>query len=339
MRVSSRLKVAGCLTDLDLPRLTEAATNSALDDSLTATRNAFTNPTFGAEILEAWAARRQIAPLAARLPGFDLEQAYRVTAALRRIRSARRTRSIGRKIGFANRTIWDGYQVFAPIWGDMYATTVQETDGNATSDLSPYLEPRIEPEIAFGLARAPEPGMDEAALLRCIGWVAHGFEVVHSMFKAGASPPPIRSRPSRCMAPIGWVRASRLRTRPPRVGLPPSPEFEISLYRNDAKVDRGQARNVLDGPLSALRHLNDLLADDRHNPPLAAGEVVTTGTVTRAFPVAPRRNMADGTARPRLAGHEHPLHMTAGSAVIPDQLSDFSVPQHHDSHPDRSGSR
>jgi 2-oxo-3-hexenedioate decarboxylase len=37
----------------------------------------------------------------------------------------------------------------------------------------------------------------------------------------------------------------------------------------------------------ALRHLIDLLARDRFNPPLAAGEIVMTGTLTRALPVAP----------------------------------------------------
>jgi 2-oxo-3-hexenedioate decarboxylase len=42
---------------------------------------------------------------------------------------------------------------------------------------------------------------------------------------------------------------------------------------------------VLGGPLSALRHLIDVLAHDQFNPPLAAGEIVTTGTLTRAFPV------------------------------------------------------
>jgi 2-oxo-3-hexenedioate decarboxylase len=51
-------------------------------------------------------------------------------------------------------------------------------------------------------------------------------------------------------------------------------------------VDRGEAANVLDGPLSALRHLVELLGRDSANAPLAAGEIVTTGTVTRAFPVA-----------------------------------------------------
>jgi hypothetical protein len=38
--------------------------------------------------------------------------------------------------------------------------------------------------------------------------------------------------------------------------------FEIELLRDGAVVDRGRAANVLDGPLSALRHLVDLLARD-----------------------------------------------------------------------------
>ena len=62
--------------------------------------------------------------------------------------------------------------------------------------------------------------------------------------------------------------------------------FEIDLFRNGAHVDHGAAANVLDGPLFALRHLAETLAQDPESPPLAAGEIVTTGTLTRAFPVA-----------------------------------------------------
>ena len=40
------------------------------------------------------------------------------------------------------------------------------------------------------------------------------------------------------------------------------------------------------GPVSALRYLVDMLARDQVNPPLAAGEVVTTGTLTRALPAS-----------------------------------------------------
>src|SRR5690349_6825627 len=136
-----------------------------------------------AEVLAASAERRQISPFTARLPGFDLDAAYTVTAALRRARAARGERPVGRKIGFTNRTIWPEYGVYAPIWGDMYDSTLRDlaaTDG--TLDLSPLLEPRIEPEIAFGFRTAPQAGMSEAEILGCIAWIAHGFEIVQSIF-------------------------------------------------------------------------------------------------------------------------------------------------------------
>ena len=48
--------------------------------------------------------------------------------------------------------------------------------------LGDFAEPRIEPEIVFGLSAAPSPDMDEAALMDCIDWVAHGYEIVQSIF-------------------------------------------------------------------------------------------------------------------------------------------------------------
>ena len=63
--------------------------------------------------------------------------------------------------------------------------------------------------------------------------------------------------------------------------------FEIDILRDGEALDHGRAANVLDGPLAALRHFVGLLAADPVNPGIAAGEVVTTGTLTKAFPVAP----------------------------------------------------
>jgi len=62
--------------------------------------------------------------------------------------------------------------------------------------------------------------------------------------------------------------------------------FEIDLKRDGTVVDHGLGTNVLGGPVSALRHLIDLLARDQVNPALAAGEIITTGTLTRAFAVS-----------------------------------------------------
>src|ERR671912_1797096 len=126
---------------------------------------------------------RQVAPFSSRLPHFDLDDAYRVTAAVRQMRETRGETPLGRKIGFTNRTIWDEYQIGAPMWGYIYDQTVHNLDDvGSTVSLAALAEPRIEPEIIFGLAVAPEPGMDERSLLGCVDWVAHGFEFVQSIF-------------------------------------------------------------------------------------------------------------------------------------------------------------
>jgi 2-oxo-3-hexenedioate decarboxylase len=241
-----------------------------------------------AEVLSASAARRQIAPFTARHAAFDLAAAYGVTAALRRARVARGERPVGRKIGFTNRTIWPEYGVYAPIWGDMYDSSLRElaaTDG--TLELAPLLEPRIEPEIAFGFAAAPQAGMSEAEILGCVAWIAHGFEIVQSVFPHWQFQAPdtvaayalhgaYRLGPRHSIAAADSARWLEMLRR-----------FEIELSKDGTVIDRGQAMNVLDGPLSTISHLLDVLSRDNDNPPLQAGEIVTTGTVTRAFPVAP----------------------------------------------------
>lgn len=238
------------------------------------------------EVFAALGSGRQIQPFSARRPDFMLEEAYRVTAAVRGKREARGERPVGRKIGFTNRTIWAEYNVHAPMWGYVYSSTVGDLpEGGGDLSLQGLAEPRIEPEIVFGLAAAPTPGMDERALLGCIDWVAHGFEVVQSIFPAWAF------LAADTVAAYGLHGALRIG---PRHSVASRLEdwqgelesFEIDLYRNGALADHGRAANVLDGPVHALRHLVELLAADPFNPPLAAGEIVTTGTLTRAFPVA-----------------------------------------------------
>ncbi len=253
--------------------------------------------------LAALDAGRRITPFSETLPGFDLDVAYRVTAAVRGLRQGRGETPVGRKIGFTNRNIWAEYNVFAPIWGDMYDTTQHAlADSGGAFDLAALREPRIEPEIAFGLARAPEPDMDEAALLSCIDWVAHGFEIVHSPF------PGWRFTAADTVAAFGLHGAYLMGPRRSIDGgeaaawLEALASFEIALERDGAVVERGHAANVLDGPLTALRHLVGLLARDPANPPLAAGEMVTTGTLTRALPVAPGESWSTEISGLPLAG-------------------------------------
>jgi 2-oxo-3-hexenedioate decarboxylase len=64
------------------------------------------------------------------------------------------------------------------------------------------------------------------------------------------------------------------------------PQFPVTLLRDGVFVESGGGANVLGSPVNALAHLRDLLALQPSSPPLAAGEIVTTGTLTDAWPVA-----------------------------------------------------
>ncbi len=239
------------------------------------------------EVIAALDGRRQISPISEREPGFDLDVAYAVTARVCDLRRARGERPVGRKLGFTNRNIWDEYDVYAPIWSYMYDTTVRWVEpAGSDFDLSSVVEPRIEPEITLSLKRTPEPGMDEAALLECLDWVAHGFEVVQSLFpgwkfKAADTVAAFGLHGALMLGPKHAITAANSTEWLARLA-----SFDVKLSRNGALIDTGHARNVLGGPLLALRNVVEVLSKDKINAPLAAGEFITTGTVTRAFPIA-----------------------------------------------------
>jgi len=239
-----------------------------------------------AEAFAALRDTRQVAPFSGRANGLSVEEAYRIVPLVRRMYEAEGARPVGRKIGFTNRTIWAQYGVSAPIWGYVFDRSVQDLAAVEALPLASFSEPRIEPEILFGLGASPSPDMDESALCECIAWVALGFEIVQSIF------PGWKFEASDTIAANGVHGALLIGPRHPfaprrsdwrqKLGA-----FAIELNCNGRLVDRGHAENVLGGPLSALRHLVGLLSADAANPPLAAGEIVSTGTLTKAMPIAP----------------------------------------------------
>src|SRR5688500_12532106 len=112
--------------------------------------------------------------------GLDLPTAYERALSLRQLRIARGEKPIGYKVGFTNRNIWPRYQVFAPIWGPVWDTTVKFCDGTGTLSLATVCQPRLEPEAVFGMAATPPAHASLGDLLACIEWVAPGFELVQS---------------------------------------------------------------------------------------------------------------------------------------------------------------
>jgi 2-oxo-3-hexenedioate decarboxylase len=237
-----------------------------------------------AELLRAWD-RAECIPLpSARPEGIIGAEAYAVAERVRALRLARGERPRGWKIGFTNRGIWERYGVFQPMWGPVWNTTVQLLDGAHTAlSLQGLSQPRLEPEIAFGFRRAPRAGMTLAELQDCVDWVAHAFEVVHTHFEGW--------RFGAADTAADFALHGRLRVGP-RVSVRDWPSLagdlaalEVELLCNGEVKDRGRGEIVLDGPLHALKSMVDLMAVTTPRWRIQAGEVVSTGTLTDAWPL------------------------------------------------------
>jgi 2-keto-4-pentenoate hydratase len=238
------------------------------------------------ELIELEASGHLAPPFSARYRKLTPDVGYR---AMRRLHEHRLTigwKPLGRKIGFTNRTIWPRYGVHEPIWGFVYEqTVVRAAAGRAEVPLEGLAQPRIEPEILFGLKAPPPRSHDPHAILAAIEWVAHSIEIVQCFH------PDWKVKLADCTAANGLH--GRL------VIGPPTPVHDIAdleallpaarvvLKKGSRKVDEGVGANVLDSPLFALAHLVELLAIQPDFDSLHAGEIVSTGTLTDAHPVAP----------------------------------------------------
>jgi 2-oxo-3-hexenedioate decarboxylase len=233
--------------------------------------------------------------------GFDLARGYEVASAIRALRSARGERQTGYKIGFTNRTIWPRYGVFGPIWGPVWNTTTTLLDAaQAEVSLNGLVQPRLEPEIAFGFAKAPRAGMSEAELAGCIDWVAHSFEIVHThfddwRFQAADTVADFALHGRLIVGP----RMALSRFATPGADLA---ALRVQLHRDGQVVDEGRGSNVLDGPLSALRIWVDAMLAQPHGWRIEAGHVVTTGTITDAAPLLPGQRWTTVLSDSRLTG-------------------------------------
>ena len=237
------------------------------------------------EMLALLGTGRQISPLSSRFRGFSLADAYDVAAEVCRLRTARGEKPVGRKIGFTNRAAWSGYGISRPIWNYVFDSTVRDMAGNQGQfSLTGFPEPRIEPEIVLHLATAPQLSMNEEELVGCIDWVAHGFEIVHSVFPNWefAAADAVAAYGVHSALLLGDRHVISDETAKRREELS---NFTVDLIRVDGVTRSGHARNVLGGPLKALRFLVNELASYPMSQPLDGGEIVTTGTLTEAMPV------------------------------------------------------
>jgi len=224
-------------------------------------------------------------PPSGRDASFDLATAYAVEAEVARLRRASGHATVGRKVGYANRAAWRLLKLNTLVWALMYDDTVQFADNHIASlSIEHWSSPKIEPEIVFRLKRplAPSGDLDAGTVLEHVEWLALGFEIIACPFPAWK------------FQPVDFVVACGLHAALV-VGAPRPvesanvltladqlPRFKINLLKNEELVDEGFGKNSLRSPALCLGELAAALARDPATEPLAAGELVSSGTLTEA---------------------------------------------------------
>ena len=151
--------------------------------------------------------------------------------------------------------------------------------------LGRFSQPKLEPEIVLHFHSSPPAGSDVGAVLRCIDWIASGFEIVQSHC------PDWRFEAPDAVADSGLHAALVIGEPQPldRLGadvVAKLQSFDLELACDGLLRDVGKGSNVLGSPLAAAVHLvAELARQPAELPQLRAGEVVPTGTLTAAGPV------------------------------------------------------
>jgi 2-keto-4-pentenoate hydratase len=184
--------------------------------------------------------------------------------------------------------VWRALKLETLVWAQMYDDTVRYAPDNAAVvRLAGMVSPKIEPEIVLKLKRPIDaPGLDADAILERTEWVALAFEIIDCPF------PDWKFKPADFVAAYGLHRAEAIGAPQPVAvdaiaalaeGLA---GFKLQLQRNGATIEEGAGKNALKSPALCVAELGGALLK-QGLAPLAAGDLVSTGTLTAPHPIAP----------------------------------------------------
>jgi 2-oxo-3-hexenedioate decarboxylase len=229
--------------------------------------NARTEPaTVAVELLRALRDGSLLEAPSRRAAGFSAAEALAVAERLRELRIADGDRPAGYKVGFTNPAVRAQFAAEGKLAATVYEATLLPEPKIEAGRL---LGPRIEPEVVLGIG---ENG--------AVAWAAFGFEIVQSHVQDW------KFAWVDAIADFGLHAALVIGSKQPFV--PGDGErlaaMRVRLLRDGELVERGHGSDVEGGPLGSLEWLRAHLAGFGRD--LRAGEVVSTGSLTRVPPIA-----------------------------------------------------
>lgn len=224
---------------------------------------------------EAEQQRVPIAPLSETYPSLTTEQAYAIQSAWLEIKRKQQplTRLAGHKIGLTSAAMQQLLGIDQPDYGFLLDTMV--VPSGSTLARSDFLAPRIEPEIAFWLAKDLRgPGVTRQGVLAATRGVCAALELVDSRIEAWRIKLVDTIADN---ASSARVIVSEQVVAPDDIDLA---QESVTLFRNDEAVGTGNGLAVLGHPAEAVAWLANKLSE--FGVALRAGQLVLPGAMCAA---------------------------------------------------------
>lgn len=235
-----------------------------------------------AALLDAYATGTPVSPLTKDHPDMSVADAYAVQLAQVEAWTAAGARIKGHKVGLTSAAMQRQMGVNQPDFGVLLDTMFLQD--SAPIDTGRFLQPRIEPEIAFVLGRPlAGPGATAADAVAAVEYVLPALEVIDSRIADWkiTLPDTIADNASSGGVVLG--------TRPVRLDDQDLSLMGCLLRRDGDLIDTGAGGAVLGSPINALVWLANVLGE--RGVTLEAGHVVLPGSITAAVPVAPGQTL------------------------------------------------
>jgi 2-keto-4-pentenoate hydratase len=276
------------------------------------------------EFAAAYAECRTLSTPPSSRDGLDLATAYAVERELVRMRRSEGHQTVGVKVGYANKAMWRVLKLETLVWAHMYDHTVGYADANAaTFSLAHTIAPKIEPEIVFKMKAPLGAGITEAAVaLEAVEWIALGFEIIdcpyadwkfqpadfvaayglHAALIVGEPRPVTAANIPDLVEQLpnfkvrlsrhGMSEGERAAASEPRERSAPAQRRareRVGESEGQSPSDEieGSGRNSLRSPALCLAELASAMAKQEGAEPLAAGDLVSSGTLTESTPIHP----------------------------------------------------
>ena len=219
-----------------------------------------------------------IAPLRESRTGMTAEDAYAIQDANTQFWLGQGRNSVGAKIGLTAKAVQKQLGVDQPDFGMLYAD-MAVPDGDVVAP-GRLLQPKVEAEVAFVLARTPNPNaLTTAELISCVDYALPAIEIVDSR---------IANWDIKFVDTVADNASSGLfvlGTRPVRLDALDLRLCGMVLEKNGDPTSFGAGAACLGNPLHALGWLAAKMAEVGR--PLKAGDVILSGALGPMVPVAP----------------------------------------------------